>query len=296
MTLSRVELADATTPERLVLEILKHESLAIPVPIDDLCQKLDIAHIRPLETEGFEGGLITDVDKHSSAILYNQGSPIRRRRFTIAHELGHFLMRSHVPNKDGMFLCSQDDFLKLSKEETDRRYRMEYEANRFASGVLLPAPHFRKDVAATAEPSLNQILAIAQKYQVSLEVAARSYILFRDEPCAFVLCHERKVLRYSKHPNFPFISVRFGDPVPGPSVLFRRPYQPGVISEVEETDAGVWLDIQRGESAPSLYEQVYIQRNGYAAILIFLELPEDKDLEDNLTSRERYRRRMARGS
>ncbi|MBZ9905325.1 hypothetical protein LB557_04790 [Mesorhizobium sp. BR115XR7A] len=41
MNISRIDLADAASPERLVLEILKHEpQLAIPVPIEELDRTL----------------------------------------------------------------------------------------------------------------------------------------------------------------------------------------------------------------------------------------------------------------
>lgn len=296
--ISRIDLADATTPERLVLEIFKHEpDLKIPVPIEVLCKQLDIFAIIELKTSGYEGGLITDPDKHTGTILYNKASPRRRRRFTIAHELGHFLMPSHIPSDDGKFLCSQADFFSLSRNELDRRLRMEAEANRFAAHILLPAHYFRKDVAATKEPTLDQVRTIAEKYDVSLEVAGRSYVNFRAEPCAFILTHNFTVLRSFRHQtDFPYISVPWGSPVPRQSVLLRRHYHTGEMSEVEETDAGVWIDVQRGTKAPQLYEQVLVQSNGYAVILLFLEHSdeEESDSESELTSKERYRWRLDR--
>src|SRR5262249_8702081 len=112
MAVARIDLADAASPERLVIEILKHEpELPIPVPIEQLCTQLDIVEIKPLTTPGFEGALLTDADKHSGIILYNQASRPKRRRFTIAHELCHFLDPSHLPDTQGQFLCSQADML-----------------------------------------------------------------------------------------------------------------------------------------------------------------------------------------
>lgn len=296
--ISRIDLVDATTPERLVLEIFKHEpALEIPVPIEALCSRLDIIAIKELVTHGYEGGLITDIDKHSGTILYNKDSPVRRRRFTIAHELGHFLMPSHIPSADGKFLCSQADFFSLSRNEVDRRLRMEAEANRFAAHILLPAQHLRKDVAATKEPTLEQVRAIAEKYDVSLEVSGRSYVNFRTEPCAFILTHNFNVLRSFRHQSeFPFISVPWGTAVPKQSVLRRRAYRSGAMSDVEETDAGVWINVERGTKAPQLYEQVFVQSNGYAAILLFLDRPDEEDLDSDaeLTSKERYRKRLDR--
>ncbi len=97
MTLSRMELQErgAGSPDGLVTRILKLESnLPVPVPVEDLCRQLDIADIRPMDTEGFEGGLITDPERSEGMILVNSASHYFRRRFTIGHELGHFLIRT----------------------------------------------------------------------------------------------------------------------------------------------------------------------------------------------------------
>lgn len=61
LTVTRMDLDGAGSPMALATKILKAEpSLPIPVPIEDLAQQLDIADIRLLSTDGFEGGLITD--------------------------------------------------------------------------------------------------------------------------------------------------------------------------------------------------------------------------------------------
>ena len=60
----------AGSPEGLVRLILNAEkNLPIPVPIEDLCHQLDIKQIAPLETQGFEGGLITDITRSSGIVL-----------------------------------------------------------------------------------------------------------------------------------------------------------------------------------------------------------------------------------
>src|ERR1700756_4416459 len=141
MQISRIDLADRGSPEGIVMAILKAEpNLPIPVPIEELCGRLDIMKIQPLTTAGFEGGLLTDRERSRGIILVRNAVSRQRRRFTVGHELGHFLMPSHVPNEEGRFLCSQSDLLQLNAKEGDRRARMEVEANRFASLILMPPP------------------------------------------------------------------------------------------------------------------------------------------------------------
>lgn len=296
MAVSRIDLADAAAPDRIVMEILKNEpDLAIPVPIEALCRQLDITDIRPLETQGYEGGLITDRDKFEGVILANGNSPRKRKRFTIAHELGHFLIPSHVPSADGRFLCSQADMFRMTAGEQDHRFRMEVEANRFASRLLLPAKPFRADVASTKDPELQQVASLSDRYDVSKEAVSRAYVEFRDEPTAIMVVKDGILLRsYFPMSKFPFFSVKKGNPVPARSLLQRRRHALGVASDLDETDAGVWLDIERGRAAPTLYEQIYLQQQGFALILLTIERPADDedDPDGERTAKERYRERQ----
>lgn len=298
MAVTRIDLADAGSPEKLVIEILKHEpDLTIPVPIERLSAQLDITDITRLTTAGFEGGLVTDANKHSGVILYNQASPPKRRRFTIAHELGHFLMPSHLPDANGRLLCSQSDMFLLGVDEQDRRRRMEVEANRFASLILLPPSSFRRDANQSKDPDLRHIAALSEQYKVSMEAVSRAYVTYRAEPVGVIVTQYGRVLRlYRDDRRFPFITVPSNSPVPQRSLLVRRNHQQRAVSEIDETDAGVWVDVQRGSRAPTLYEQVYLQGQGFALIMLSLEEDgddvEDRDAERN--SKERYRDRVAR--
>ena len=48
------------------------------------------------DTTSFEGALLTDPDKSQGIILCRPGVPGGRRRFTIGHELGHFLAAKSI--------------------------------------------------------------------------------------------------------------------------------------------------------------------------------------------------------
>jgi Zn-dependent peptidase ImmA (M78 family) len=283
MPVSRIDLADVGSPDRLVIEILKAEpDLPIPVPIEQLAFQLGITAIEDMDSDGFIGGLITNETKSTGVILVKQSMPLGRRRFTIGHELGHLLIHTHKPSKDHRFLCSLKDLLALDPKIADMRIRWEAEANRFSSLLLVPPPIFRKEANATKDPDLQEIVRLARRYEVSKEVAGRAYVEYRDEPVAFVIAHHGKVVRYhSRKHDFPFITVRWGDPVPRGSLLLRKRHQPTVASEIEETDAALWFDVSRGSKSPTLFEQVYPQREGYALILLSFEPAEDSEEDDD---------------
>lgn len=297
MAISRMDLADVGSPERLIMLILKHEpDLPIPVPIEDLARQLDIEDIEPLPTDGFVGGLLTDQDRSRGIILVQEGLYRPRRRFTVAHELGHFLIPTHVPDQPGRFLCSSSDLSRLPIKEQDRRARMEAEANRFASFILIPPPIFRASLAKLRDPSLEHILVLHEQYGVSKEAMCRAYVTYHEEPVAIVHVLDGKVQRsYRNQISFPFIPFNKGDAVPEGSLYRRRPHQPGRPSQFCETIAEVWIDVKRGQRAPNLCEQVYLQQGGHALIMLHLvDAAEDEEEDDDEGLRESWDVRFRR--
>jgi Zn-dependent peptidase ImmA (M78 family) len=299
VNVSRIDLADAGSPEKLVMELLKAEpNLPIPVPIESLARQLDIQDIQPLTTDGFEGGLITDDARSSGIILCNMRSPSKRRRFTIGHELGHFLMPLHIPLKGGQFLCRLDDMYSLARDEQDRRLRMEAEANRFASLVLLPPQRFRRDVEASRDPDLQHVIGLSNQYDVSREATGRAYVTYRDEPAALVVVHARRILRFYKNLKFPFLTISRNAPVPTTSLLNRERLEVGVASGIKVCDPAEWIEVSRARKAPRMFEQALLQRMDYALILLHIETDnedknedEDYDPDERRTSKERLRSR-----
>jgi hypothetical protein len=300
MRVTRIDLADRGSPEALVGLILKHEpDLPVPVAIEDLCRRLDIEDIVPLDVEGFEGGLITDIERSKGIVLVREGAPIVRRRFTIGHELGHFLMPSHVPDAQGRFLCSREDMMRLTPKENDRREKMEIEANRFASLILMPPPALRKAIARERSPSLEQVIALAAEFDVSKDAMARAYADHHSENVAFVVVHEGKVLRTYRHRDrFPFITVRSGQAVPTGSLFHKPGHQRGAPSLIESRPPGLWIDVERGRPAPVVSEQVCLQASGFALVMLWHEPAEDddedEDRDEGRTSRERWKDRQGR--
>lgn len=275
-----MDLADAGSPEMLVRLILKGEpDLPCPVPIEALCAQLDIESIEVLEIEQFEGGLITDSERSSGVVLVRDGMLPARRRFTIAHELGHFLMPTHIPNAAGRFLCSKADLGKLSAKEGDRRARMEVEANRFASLILIPPPALRTALRPLREPNLEHVPALARQFGVSKEAMARAYAEHHEQDIAILVIRDGVVLRLYKRRtgSFPYIQVRNGSAVPQGSLLYRGRHQLNIASGFAECVPDLWIEVRRGKRAPSLFEQVYPQRDGFALMLLHLVRPDEEE-------------------
>ena len=100
MAVSRIDLADVGSPEKLAIEIFKAEpDRPIPVPVEQLAIQLGIKEIQELNSDGFIGGLITNETKSAGVILVNRNLRNERRRFTIGHELGTCLFQPISPEK-----------------------------------------------------------------------------------------------------------------------------------------------------------------------------------------------------
>ncbi|MBB2961467.1 ImmA/IrrE family metallo-endopeptidase [Methylobacterium sp. R2-1] len=285
-----MDLADAGSPEALVKCILRAEpNLPLPVPIQELCARLGISRIEDLNTDEFEGGLVTDAKRSAGTILVKRGGE-SRRRFTIAHELGHFLMAHHVPDQAGRFLCKSSDLLRLTAKAGDQRQRREVEANRFAALMLMPPHLLREAMAAFREPDLQHVLALARDFAVGKEVAARAYVQYHPERIAIVVAGNGRVQRCYRSLSFPAITCADGSPVPTGSLYHSSPHRPSTASDIAACSPDLWIDVKRDLRAPDLCEQVYLQQNGFAMILLRLEpVPEESAKERRLDEGWRHR-------
>jgi len=291
--ITRFDLVDFASPEGIAGEIIrKITDLPIPVPIAELCKMLDIIGIEEVSIEGFEGGLFTDAEKSEGYILVKVGSLAQRRRFTIAHELGHFLCPSHTPPPDGQFNCSSESMQLTFAPKEDRMASMEVEANRFAASILMPLPHFKKDLRVQKEADIDQIVALARRYDTSREATARRYVDAQDEACAVVISQNNRILRLYRGEDFPYIDLQSGDLVPHGSLSAKNALTEGAISYSDEQNGDVWSLDGKKHRIPMIYEQVLQQSDGYRLTLLKLaedleEIEEEEDLQKSWTPRFR---------
>lgn len=271
-----MDLADCGSPERLILAILKHHpSWVAPIPLEELAASVNIVDIKELEVDGFEGALLTDATKQQGVILFKAGTLGGRRRFTVAHELGHFLIPSHLGNQQ----CTAAD-LRESRRDTVHR-RREAEANRFAAGLLMPKPWFCRDMGRLGDIDLEHIETLKIRYGTSFEATANRYCELTDEICAFVFSKDG-VIRYIRPTNdFPRLSASRGDRLPthSASVLSRS----GTLrkfSKWSEVDGTVWLETERGRTPPTVSEQTLCQSGGFQVSLLSVQKEEVSNDDD----------------
>ena len=91
--IDRMEIEETgPNPEKLAAAI--HHQLGNidgPVPVDAIAGALDIVQIRSEPLNNLEGALITSPERDIGMILVNASSGRQRCRYSLSHELGHFL-------------------------------------------------------------------------------------------------------------------------------------------------------------------------------------------------------------
>jgi hypothetical protein len=280
LKISRLDLDGVGSPGALVARILEVEpDLPIPVPVEELCERFDIVAIDELETDGFEAALLTDAGKGHGAILVARGRSRQRRRFSISHELGHFLIPTHMPSAEGRFLCSREDMARLSMREQSRRARMEVEANRFAAQLLMPVPILRAELRRRA-PELKEVVRLAGLFDVSKEAMARAYAEFTREALALLVVREGRVVRRYSSKAFPWLAVSPGQLAPPASIVHAAGLPERTPSLVEECEPELWFDEPHVRCVAALTEQVMHLQGGYALQLLHAEIADQEEHGD----------------
>lgn len=114
--------------------LLSHEFNVLPIKIEEIVKSLEITIKRYEFNEDVSGVLV--IDENGQAIIgYNPNESESRKRFSIAHELGHYILHS---NKSKGIFIDKLMFRKNIKLYSKKEEKIEAEANYFAANLLMP--------------------------------------------------------------------------------------------------------------------------------------------------------------
>ena len=275
MSLDRIDLLDVDQPGPLARAV--HAQLGevvLPVPVTEIARALDISEIRIDDLDGFEGMLLTDRRRSVGAILANNKGGARRARFTIAHELGHFLMEHHVLSGETGFQCRANDMWET--REGRRHQKQETEANQFAIDLLAPFPLV--DGVLSTDPDLRDAQRMRDAFDLSLEASVRRMIERRPEPLAAVWSKDAQVRYTVSSDSFPYIPLKKGDRLPQTSQAFdvQANTKTG-FTEFWNSPTITWINRPEVE----IFEQTRRAPSGYAVTLLWSDMPEDGDEDED---------------
>ena len=162
-------------PDAIDLEIVRQMLLSTPYGAG-------VREIKPpveIIGDAFEGMLARDPDDHAVwGIAYNGKARGERQRFTIAHELGHFIL--HRSQKQSFNCDSQSVHTGI-----DGLRQIEREADEFASNLLMPGDLLREWIS-NQRIDLHVLSAIAKRFQVSFEALCIRFIKFTKQRAILV--------------------------------------------------------------------------------------------------------------
>lgn len=255
-----VELADLARPEQLVAELLRQNpQMPVPIPVEDIARAAGIEEVKELSSNEFEGALICDDVKSRGVILYNGSRRRTRQRFTIAHELGHFLLPWQ---RRTQFQCLPTD-MDTSGPDSD----WEVQASRFAAELLLPQGLFERQVQLMGEPEMASIVQLGEQFETSIEFTARRYVEVGGYVCAVVFSKDNIVRYWVASEYFEHrLCVKKGSRLPERSSS-RAPR--GDSEDWSAIESYWWLTDDRASSQPEeVYEQTLWQDSGYKVTLL----------------------------
>jgi len=173
--------------------------------------------------------------KHGTIRVSNAEEYSTRKRFSIAHELGHFVL---VHGYSLEYVSSDLDMHDWYQADGIERV-----ANAFAGELLLPRFLVEKrcDVRSV---DFNPVRAIADEFQASLTATAIRFVRFCPEACAILFSLGSKIRWVYKSKSFwPYIKT--GKLLDKRTLAWDFFNGKPLHEEPEDVDADAWLDSDR---------------------------------------------------
>lgn len=253
--------------------------VAAPVPVEDIAMDRGVLCLEApltgclarLVRKGNRGIIRTDVR------IREEG----RKRFAIAHELGHWFLHE---TESQIFVCTAEQM---------RDYKgspVEVEANLFASELLMPTALFRP-LAHDAEPRLEQIKALAETFNTSLTATGMKFVDANKHECILVLSTNSSVV-WSKQQKDRFgLRIEKGMKLHAES-LASHTATSGKETGPEIVNPEAWITHNAHERQIEVAEQSW-PLSGYNSILTLLVVS-DADGAEDFDMVRHYERRNTR--
>ena len=191
------------------------------------------------ELLGFEGALVPIRERGGWLIISNSAAKDGRRRSTVAHETGHYVLHRHLLPPDGI-RCGEDSVNRGAGKDIER------EADEFAAVLLMPSHDLRRQIDPKAKPTLDELAALADRYGVSLTAAILRWLGHTERRSMMIVSTEGFAL-WGRSSEPAFKTGRYirtsGEPyeIPGGSGAA----QPHLVDECRcgiAHPTGVWFD------------------------------------------------------
>lgn len=164
------------------------------IELEDICWALG-AYVQYEDIDGAEARITMDGDRGVITAGMNQLYPARTR-FSVGHELGHFLLHRDKKNE---FLCHQRDMTDWFSTEAQKR--LEVEANEFSIEFLIPQV-FANPILKKQRPGWAVVDELIEIFQMSTTASVKRFIELSSEPVAAVFYNKDMVTHHFRSQSF----------------------------------------------------------------------------------------------
>lgn len=155
--------------EKQVSDLLDNEGIdSLPIPVEKIARTKGV-EVVPYDLGNEVSGVLL-INDSKGTIGYNPTQSKVRQRFTIGHELGHYLL--HGESSKTLFV--DKDFIvkfRSKKNYTPTEQRHESEANAFAAALLMPKNFIFQELKKQKFQTLSEselIEELAKVFDVSI--------------------------------------------------------------------------------------------------------------------------------
>lgn len=186
-----------------------------------------------------------------------------RERFSVAHEIGHWLM-----HRGRSFQCRADDIVQNFSAD----FRLEKEADEFASHLLMPTSMIQPAIKTINKPGLHHLQEMAVQFEVSLQAVSIRLVTLDTLP-VIVACYTKTGLKWQiKAAHVPkrwWLRSQLDDD----SFAYDVLYEGKLCKNLGKQPAETWFENDDADEYEVL-EHSMLSSNGQVLVLLYLNDPE----------------------
>ena len=244
-------------PSARAEEIIKSLQIREPdeIHIKDIAIERGV-FVRERPLDGSEARLVRKGNR-GIVTVKDSITEVGRKRFAIAHELGHF----ELHNTSQLILCTEEDMYFWNESKSQ-----EIEAKEFAASILMPQGIIRSYLKGET-PNMNTVQDLAGKFRTTITATTLRYVQLSSEPCAVAISKDRTIKWYKKSTSFDY-HIKVGKKLT-PNTYASDFYRGAVLpTRPERVPASAWIAGEFDQDAEIFEHSLVLRSYGGGTIII----------------------------
>lgn len=233
-------------------------------PLEKIAEEEGVPLYYDTYGDTFDGMTIYDAPDFHIHINTSRGNKegSTRGRFTVAHELAHYIIDHHRIGLMRGFLTPH-----ISRNNEESHSRIEREADYFASCLLMPESRFKLFVKGR-KFNFELLQATAAHFHVSITAAAIRFAAIGNHPLMIVFGRKGKIAWKWCSEDFPFQYLLYADKIPETTVMGDYFYGGKQVAGTDPVWAIDWFNV-RDRDVRRQFNEHCITHNDMALSIIW---------------------------